>query len=471
MQVHEYEKAVLSVILRNPTGKDSIPQRICFELDADKFNPKGVHGTIYRAIKKLVWDKQVPNVPNIARALGNELEDVGGEEYLQSLLGYLSIMGVHGSEGFDTWVRVVDNAGRLRQLGLIIEKYNGMYDDFEKLVTSVMDVDEFSSNFLTEINKGIGSVKSGYVHISEVVEEEKRRLAEERQGKIVDLIPTGWPSLESFFIPRPGTYGVISGLSSMGKTQFALQVMLGTVLYLYNNGLPGCVGINELEMLRWRLLRRLACCMVGINSDELSTGAVKEDMLKKYYEQLEFMAVLPIYLDDNPNLSSTKLVWSAAAMHLAHGPRILGIADYVELFTDDNDSEERRVANVVRNHRKVCWELQSCEIAISQLNNSVMQVASKIGGKERSRYSGAVAHNADWYIEIYNPPQMRLCGIDYVLPDGLNGLYSYGLVEKNKDHRVGKIPFEWTPEITRFRDMALPMNQVYRPAKELKEDF
>ena len=472
MTVAEYEKAILSVILRNASSRDRIPQRICFELDFDKFDPKGPNGIIYRAIQNVVFDKQVPNIPTVASRLGNDLDRIGGEEYLQSILSYLSLLGVSGSEGFETWVQIVDNSGRLRQLGLVISNYAKKYEDFQILVNEVKDVDEFIANFMSEINKGVMCLKSSYTHISEVGQEERMRLEKEIGGFVVDLIPTGWPSLERYHIPRPSTYGVISGLSSIGKTQFALQIALGAALYLKRNNLSGCIGINELESKAWRLHRRLACCLAGVDANELTTRTLSKDTLKRYLDTFDIIDELPIYFDDNPSMNSTKLVWNATAMHLEHGPRILGIADYIELFTDEGDSEELRVAQVVRNHRRVAWEVGSCEIAVSQMNNSVMHTSSKIGGKERSRYSGAIAHASDWYIEVYNPVQMKHLGIDFVLPDGFSNGCAYMLVEKNKDYSVGRESFDWTPEFTRFRDICVPgMSNIYADTRASEPDF
>ena len=473
MRVDEYEKAVLSVILRYPgSEQNNVGKRICMELDAAKFDPLGANGIVYGAIQRVVLDHGVPNVPNVARALAGNLERVGGEEYLQSLLGFLPIMGVHGSDGFETWVRVVDNAGRLRQLGLVIDKYAKVYSDFQQLVAKTEDVDTFIANVLTEINKGIGGITSSYSHISVATDEDLWHLDQERRGLIVDLVPCGWPSLERYHIPRPGSYGVIVGITSMGKSQFAFQIALGVAIKLKENGLPGCVGINELEMLKWRVHRRLTCCLLGANSQELADGVASPELYMKYFETAQYVRTLPIYMDDNPNLNSQKMVWNAAAMHLEHGPRKLGIADYLELFADESDSEELRVSNVVRTHRKMCWELGSCEIAISQFNNSVLQTNSKIGGLGRTRYSGAIGHAADWFIEIYNPIQMRKSGWVFSLPDGYNEGHAYALIEKNKDYPVGKEPFEWTPEFTRFRDMSLPMNELYRPSGYVEqEDF
>jgi len=471
LEIHEYEKLLLGIILKNPSGNNRVPQRIVAELEVDKFDSKGPNQVIYRTIQGLVQKRIIPNLPNVASALGEAYESVGGEPYLQSLLSYPTLCGVTGSDGFEQCVKVIDSAGRLRHLASVTNKYNDVLKDFESAVAKVEDVDAFLSGFVSEINDGVGRVRSSYNHISNAVEEEKRRLALEEKGYIVDLIPTGWPNLEKYFIPRPSTFGVIAGITSMGKTQFALQIMLGAAIWLKETNTPGCVAINELESVGWRLNRRLACCLVGIDSNNLALGAVPPKRLEKYYNALDYITELPIYFDDNSNISSMEMTWQAIALHLEKGPRVLGVSDYVELFTDEGVTEELRVSTVVRNQRRICGQTGGCEIAISQFNNSILQTSSKIGGIGRTRYSGAVGQAADWFLEVYNPPQMRHNNIDFTLPDGMSEDSAYILIEKNKDHATGQEPFEWRCEWTRFRDISLGMNEgVYRKPS-IEEDF
>lgn len=461
MKIVEYEKAIISVILRFSFGPENIPQRICSELDSDKFG-MGANRIIYHAIQNIVIRGEIPNIPNIAKELGASLETVGGEEYLQSLLGFLPLLGVSQSEGYETWVRAIDSAGRLRQLGLVVDSYGKLYEDFEGLLNQVSDVDIFISNFLDEVNRGIGQVRTTYVHISDAIEEERKNVELSREGFVTDIIPTGWPSLEKYFIPRPGTFGVIIGLSSIGKTQFALQLMLGVAINLYDNNLPGHVAFNSLEMSKTRLVRRMACCLAGVNSDNLSAGVLSDKVLDSYLEQLDYVGRLPILLDDNPDLTSPRFVSNALSQHISHGPRVLGILDYLELLRDKSDNEERKVTLAARNQRRVAWQTNSCEVALSQFNNTVLMTSDKIGGLHKARHSGGVGQAADWGIEIYNLVQMKLQGLKVVTPDGYNEDFAYGLIPKNKDHAIGRIQLEWIPEMTRFKDVALGMNELYR---------
>lgn len=457
MRIEEYEKAVLSVILRN-CDKD-IPLRIALELDDDKFSTRQ-HKLIYRAMQDLVVEGRVPEVVNVVMQLGNDADIAGGEAYLQSLVGYLPLLGVIDPGAWEDYIRFVDSAGRLRHLGLVVDEYAKRYEDLDHLANEVDDVDAFLVNFMRDVNKAQGAVRSTYKPISVAGEEDLQRLEMEAQGLRVDLIPTGWPSLEAYAIPRPQTLGVIAGITSMGKTQFALLLMLGAAINLYENNLPGVVAINELETVGWRLNRRMACAMAGIDSNVIAQGRLTPELEGKYRNAVEYIASLPIYYEDKADLTSTEFAYQALAMHVEHGKRVLGIADYIELFADTDPNEERRVANLIRGHRRIAWETGSSEIAISQFNNSVMQTQSKIGGSLRTRYSGAIGHASDWFIEVYNPKQMLKANIEFEVPAGMRPDVAYALVHKNKDYPIGNVTFDWEPTFTRFKDVAVPRHHA-----------
>jgi len=465
MNVAEYEKCVLSAILR--FANSDVPIRAVVELQMDKFGVRE-HRTIYTAIQDCVNSGIVPDTLTVATKLGPNLENVGGIEYLQGLKGFLAVVGVDGHSGFDQWVRVVDNAGRLRHLGLVLDNYSGMFEDFDRLVSATPDVDEFLTNFMRDVNHAKGMVRSSYRPFAEAVAEDRGRLDMERKGTIVDIIPVGWPSLESFSIPRPKSLGVIAGITSMGKTQFGIQMLLGAAIRLKKAGLPGFVAINELESQGYQIARRLGCCLAGVDNMALSKNLCTPKQYARYIRATELLEDLPILFDDNPDLTTTQFTWEAVASHIQNGPRVMGMADYIELFRDRSETEELRVANMVRGTRHICWETGSCEIVISQFNNSVLKTSTKIGGPLRTRYSGAVAHAADWFVEIYNPVQMTLNKWEFAPPDGMSLSKAYALISKNKDYATGFVPFEWIPTFTRFRDPRVQKRKVYAPVDETR---
>jgi replicative DNA helicase len=314
---------------------------------------------------------------------------------------------------------------------------------------------------MERINSGTKSLKTTYKQLSHFVDIERQKMELEAQGIVVDLVPCNMPSFYSYYIPRPSTFGIITGISSMGKTQLALMIAFGHAIYLYENKLPGLVTINELESVGWRLNRRMACCLAGVDSRNLAGGLATESELRRYNAVLEYFTNLPIYIDDNPDITTDQFAASAISLHLEKGPRKIGVSDYLELFADKGKSEELRVSQAVRQIRKIGWNTGAAEIVISQLNNSVMMTDSKIGGISRTRYSGAIGQAADWFLEVYNPISMRRANIDFTLPEGFVDDMAYVLVQKNKDFPTGHFPMEWYPEFTRFRDPELAPGRVF----------
>jgi replicative DNA helicase len=469
----EYEKLVLSAILRYPDSQDLIPQKITFELSADRFTSKP-HQLIYSAIQNLVVKKTVPNVANVASELNSHLEQVGGLSYLQSLISFLPDTGTNGYDGYENWMRKVDESGRLFKFRDVIVKYNKSLEDFEKAFGEITDTEEFYQKFVSQLDNGT-KARNSYEDISCAVDIALRRFEQAREGQVIDLIESRLPSLERFHIPRPASFGVIAGLPSMGKTQLAIQIAVGVAINLYLNHLEGFVSINSLETSKDRIAERIACLLSSIDSQKMADGRLEENEIKRYYLAMNFVKRLPIKINDNPDITSSQFVSQAVSSHLYYGKRVLGVSDYTELFADkQTDSEEQRVANIVKNVRRVCWITGSCEILISQFSNKASSNPTKIGHLASARYSGAVGQAADWFIEVYNPIQMKLSNLNPTLPDGKREDAAYILVEKNKEYRVGESEFLWIPEYKQFIDLQLSMNQVYRDFNQStmkEEDF
>ena len=281
MTPNDYEKATFGIIFKYPSGNQNIPQRVCAELEPDRFGSLE-HRNIYHAIISLVLRGEVPNTINTASELGSKLEKSGGIEYLESLLHFPELMGVNDSEGFGNWVQYIDNAGRLRHLSQVVSKYSRLSEDFDSLFASVSNVDDFLSNVMSEINEGVASTRTSYRHMSEAWEEEKRHAKLEGDGQVVDLIPSGWPNLEKYMIPRPGTLGGIIGESGMGKTSFSFQLGLGVAKQIKDNDEKGTVLINSLETPAKAIIRLLACIWSSTDSMLLARGELGDVQFRKY---------------------------------------------------------------------------------------------------------------------------------------------------------------------------------------------
>lgn len=457
MLINDYEKLGIGLILKYPNGNQNIPQRVVSELEPERFGLKA-NREIYQAIKNLVIKGETPNTMNVALELGENLDSVGGMEYLSSLVNFPELAGMTDFDSLRQWVQIIDNAGRLRHLGEVLDNYKKYYDDFEKLIGKVDDVDLFISNFMTEINKGTQSIKTNYRPIKDAVEKEKRHAKLEGDGLLTDIVVCGMPKLASYMIPRPYSLGTIMGDSSMGKTSLAIQIVLGCALHLYNSNEKGVVSINSLETVDRKIARLMACIYSATDSMKLAHGTISKQEFNKYIEALEFIAQLPIRYNDNPDITTDELSWHAIAQDYLE-KRVLGISDYAELFKDSGTSEELRISNIVRNHRRIAWRVGSCEVLLSQVTSNS---PTKWALLKDARYTRSFEQALDWGIVIYNPIQMTRRGVPFAQHPSTKPDFAYWSIQKNKGYDVGIEPVLWEPEYSRFKDMALPMGQLYQ---------
>jgi replicative DNA helicase len=260
------EQATLASLFVDRGVKDVVKP----ELSEDKFSygPGGVeilqksHSLIYRAMVK------VPgriDVLTVAKELGDDLDKVGGESYLQYLAtACLPQLGVRSTEGLPQWVIAIDTG------------YSRMFDDFVSLVDKVEDVDSLAADMIEKINRVVlGTASTQYKHISVATSDYKRRMEDEARGFVHTYYPCGWPSFEKFGIPPQAGLMVISGLSSMGKSQLMLQVALGVAIQIKASDSPGTVVFNSYEMKGWRNARRMAACLAAVDYQSLALR--KED--------------------------------------------------------------------------------------------------------------------------------------------------------------------------------------------------
>ena len=274
-----------------------------------------------------------------------------------------------------------------------------------------------------------------------------------------------------------GGLTVIAGLPGAGKTQLALQIMLGQIIQAKRRGAAGCVAINSYEMTSWRIVSRLACCLASVDSSLLRTGKIKEhsEDAKRLIEWTEFLEDLPIYIDDSNLTTSARINWQSSALHAINGPLLHLVVDYAEKVpmsdTGERDSRERQVASTFTNVVNIAKTTNACGTVLSQFNNSVLFNKSKIAGAGALRYGGAGWQAADVQLEVWNPINMRANQIDFVTPDHLTDDTVWVLVEKYRDGPAGTVfPLHWEPTYTRFSDPMLSQrfgSDLYEGLSEL----
>lgn len=457
MQIIDYEKLVISVALKYG-NTNSLSQQMVLRLDSDMFGELPEHCIIWDVITKLAMcDKQI-TIPAILQNL--DADSIGGEQYLLSLFDYAKMMKIESPDDWESYVKVVFAAGKLRQLKMVIDKSHRQFDDFESVVANCDNVEETIFNVLDDIQQIIGtSIQTSYKPISDAVDKEREKLEQIICGK-KDFMVIGMPSFEYYGIPYSRSFGVIVGFRSSGKTALAYNgFALGKAIDLQQMNQGGVVAINSLETPDNIIVRRMACCYVGVDSMKIRKNELTELELERYNYGLDFIEKLPIEYDDTPTLTSKELTNKAIVQNLTK-KRVLGISDYAELFIDKanrNSNEEQRLSQIAKNIRNIAWTTGSCEILLSQENAEGLKRADKIGGLDNARGSKIFAHATDWGGCIWNPKLLNtIKGLGFVCPDRYNEDKVYFFLQKNKNgEQTGEIEMDWYPEYTRFVDSAV----------------
>ena len=463
MQLFQYEQALLSAVLRYP---ESIKVFVG-ELGEDKFSygrgglECSAHRLIYQAASELYLNGIPPDSISVERQLGERLELVGGTAYLRELLQALPLLGIRTvtESSLRAWAQVVDNMGRLRHLASVVEKYADLLKDREKALSEIEDLDIFISGLIGELSEAQGLISRNYQPISSGIGSLRRRLEREFRGYSIQIPEIGWPSFRSANLPFLGGLTIIAGLSGSGKTQLALQILLGQLIQNRLLGIKGCAAINSYEMKDWRLASRLACCLARVDSSVLRTGGILDssDEAKNVLRWLDFIEELPIFIDDSNLTTPSKLNWQVSALHATQGPLVNLVIDYAEQVpmseAEERQSRDRQVGAVFQNAVNIAKSTGAAVHVISQYNQSVLFSKYKIAGPAALRYGQAGWQLADVLIELWNPISMKASQISFALPDGLTDNQAWIFVEKYRDGPEGmKFPLNWEPQYTRFSD-------------------
>ncbi len=299
----------------------------------------------------------------------------------------------------------------------------------------------------------------GYAHISEATDLASSRMDDIQSGVLQPILNTGWPSLSGRNLMQDSSLHVVHGMSGSAKTQFALQVLLGTAIELYINDTPGIVLMNSLEMTDWRLANRLASALADVNYQpiERKDGNQQENVnLMKYYNS--FIGSLPIWLDDSAAISTKEMSQNIEQIYENKGKIHLLVTDYGELFTDKDSSREREMDTIFRSQRIIAHNYKTSVLAISQSTYSIEDSISKykIAGPNGMRYSRAIRAASDVIIEVWNPIAMRSAGVDFAIRNDLDGEHFWLLVEKFRNGSPAvDFALDWKPTSTRLSDPTL----------------
>ena len=391
---------------------------------------------IFIAMGKLAENQKPIDIASLyAKTLNLKLlEDAGGVNYLTELTRRLP-----SASNIKRYAELIKNASILRKVIEISTKAN---------VQAQLPMDSVT-DFINDLNQEVFALtltdaNRAYYTAKEVMKSTYELLDELYSHK------NQLPGISSGFIDydrktagfKPGTLTILAARPGMGKTALALNFLANAAI---DHHVPS--AFFSLEMTKEELGNRLLSSRARISGDMMRRGDFKDGEWNRIHKTMESINNSPIFVDETPALSITKLCAKARRLKTESNLGFI-IIDYLQLMTGSsyNPSREQEISEISRSLKGLSKELSIPVIALSQLNRGVEARTDKRPMLQDLRESGAIEQDADVITFIYRD--------DYYNKDSSEKGVSEVIIAKQRSGETGTIKLRWFGEFTLFENLA-----------------
>ena len=439
----EAEESVLGAILLSKDATNRVMEMLEVE---DFYEP--VHGLMFEAARRLFNESRAIDVLTLAEELrrSDSLERIGGHERLADLS-----QSVPNISHADRYAAIVAEHSQRRRLIAVSQRVTDLAMNLDTTTEVVVDQAE---RMMLEVNDD--SVEEGLQPVKDLMRSVFEGI--ERQGDRLPGLPTGLTDLDEKLMGlKPGTFVVVAGRPSMGKSAFAQTLASHTA----QDG--GVVALFSLEMSKEEVLTRLLSMVGEVNSAHIRSGVANNQQLwDRLLEAGGKIHDWKLYLDDSPEPTVTEIRAKCRRLRYEEGLDLV-IVDYLQLMPSTGgsssrnfDNRQQEIAEVSRSLKGLARELGIPVIGISQLNRAVELRKDKRPMLSDLRESGAIEQDADivlflYRAEYYNEDNKAAHNLAEVL------------IAKNRSGPTGKVFTTFAKEYTLFRNHAGPApSDVYQ---------
>jgi len=434
---NEAEVSVLGGML---IDGDAVARAVEF-VDDSMFFREG-HRRLFRAMSRMFERGEVLDVITVSEELkrAGELDDVGGLEYLASLLD-----AVPTAANIEYHARIVREKALLRRLISAAQTIiRDVYEPGVKAVESILDEAEQRIFRVAESHD-----REGFVWIKEILWPTFERIEKlQESGGGITGVPTGYADLDRMTTGlQPGDLTIVAARPSMGKTAWALNAAQTAAI---EHEVP--VAIFSLEMSKEQLVQRFLCAEGRVDAQKLRRGNLSPDEYQRLAVAAGHLNTAPLWIDDSP--ASTVLEMRAKSRRLKSETDVgLIIIDYMQLMSGPSGSESRvqEVSAISRGLKALARELEVPVIALSQLSRAPEQRADHRPQLSDLRESGSIEQDADLVMFLYRPEY-------YFGPTDKDGASLEGkselIVSKQRNGPTGVVDLYFHKAYTRFDSVA-----------------
>ena len=380
------EQAILNLLVTNPL----LITEVILDLKPESFYFEP-HKLIYETILEIYESNTPVNLTNIVTFLQdkNILNKIGGIQRISDI-----ISGFENYSDLDNYIKQLNNK-YLRRL---------IIDIGRQIVAWGYTTSEDLEVILEKIEQSIFSLNqqnlSQKIYSSAEIMDD---IFAEMKSKIKKTISPGlissFKDLDSIIQGfQKSDLIIIAGRPSMGKTAFSLNLGKNVV---ENYNVP--LVIFTLEMSRQQIIYRFISTASNINSNRLKSGRMTLIEWKNLSISMKKISELPIFIDDNPNLTLTDIRSKLRQIFTGNVKSGLVIIDYLQLMqlSLKLDNRVQEISYLTRNLKVLAKEFQLPIVVLSQLSRNVESRTNKRPMLSDLRESGSIEQDADTVIMLY----------------------------------------------------------------------
>ncbi len=265
---------------------------------------------------------------------------------------------------------------------------------------------------------------------------------------------------------------IIAGRPSMGKTALATNVAYHVAkAYAANpeggDPLDGAVvGFFSLEMSAEQLATRIISEQSQIPSERIRRGRIDSDEFDRIVEVSQELQNLPLFIDQTGGITVGQLAARARRLKRQRGLGFI-VVDYLQLLSGSSrraqEGRVQEVSEITTGLKALAKELHVPVLALSQLSRQVEQREDKRPQLSDLRESGSIEQDADvvmfvfreeYYLERSQPRENTEEHRQW--QETMNTVTGKAevIVGKQRHGPTGTVTLQFTPEFTRFSNLA-----------------
>ncbi len=265
---------------------------------------------------------------------------------------------------------------------------------------------------------------------------------------------------------------IIAGRPSMGKTALATNIAYHVAkAYAANpdggEALDGAVvGFFSLEMSAEQLATRIISEQSQIPSERIRRGRIDSDEFDRIVEVSQELQNLPLFIDQTGGITVAQLAARARRLKRQRGLGFV-VVDYLQLLSGSSrraqEGRVQEVSEITTGLKALAKELHVPILALSQLSRQVEQREDKRPQLADLRESGSIEQDADvvmfvfreeYYLERSQPRENTEEHRQW--QEAMNTVTGKAevIVGKQRHGPTGTVMLQFTPEFTRFSNLA-----------------